>query len=473
VSAKILIVEDEIIIAKNIEKSLVNFGYQVLGIILSGAEVIKKIESLKPDLVLMDIKLNGNIDGIEAAQAIKHLGIPLIFLTAFMDQRTLEKAKKTEPFGYLLKPFEDRILFTTIETALYKNLSDKKIKEKERSLYTTLKSIGEAVITIDKNNEITFMNNTAEKICNLEFEKALGFNYKDKFNFFDTEKGQPLILDYKTSYPPGSQIVLIRDNLRIPIEINISSITDENDSVSGLVMIFRDISERKAIENKIFSYQEKLRLLVSELSIAEENERRRISKDLHDDIGQNLSLVKIKLREIEESVKNEEAIKDLRYIRNIIDSAIKYTRSLISELSPPILYDIGLIPAVEWLTEEFKDKHKIDIVFERSEIKVNFNNDIKVFLFKSIRELIVNAIKHSEATKLIIKMYTEKRSLLIVVTDNGKGFDYSEKKFNTENRGFGLFSIKERLIFLGGDLKIKSKDKTGTTVTLNFPMVLD
>lgn len=128
----IMLVEDEIIVAADVKNRLENMGYAVLGIFDTGEEAIQKAGELKPDMVLMDIVLKGEMDGIDAAQKIREqFDIPLIYLTAYSDEKTLERAKVTEPFGYVLKPFEDREIQSAIEMALYKHQMEKKLKESE------------------------------------------------------------------------------------------------------------------------------------------------------------------------------------------------------------------------------------------------------------------------------------------------------------------------------------------------------
>ncbi|WP_321423517.1 response regulator [uncultured Methanobacterium sp.] len=131
-NTSIMLVEDEIIVAADVKNRLENMGYDVLGIFDTGEEAIQKAGELKPDMVLMDIVLKGEMDGIDAAQEIHELfDIPLIYLTAYSDEKTLERAKVTEPFGYVLKPFEDREIQSAIEMALYKHQMEKKLKESE------------------------------------------------------------------------------------------------------------------------------------------------------------------------------------------------------------------------------------------------------------------------------------------------------------------------------------------------------
>ncbi len=173
--AKILVVEDENIVAKDIETSLKRLGYAVSAVASSGEEAVERAVDTHPDLVLMDIVLRGKMDGVQTAQHIRdHFNIPVVYLTAYADEKTLERAKMTEPFGYILKPFEERELRSSIEVALCKNKTESKLRKSEESLITTLKSIGDAVITTDVQGWVTFMNPVAETLTGWKQEDALG-----------------------------------------------------------------------------------------------------------------------------------------------------------------------------------------------------------------------------------------------------------------------------------------------------------
>lgn len=158
-----MIVEDEIIVAKSIQERLDKLGYSVSTIVDSGEEAIKKAGETKPDLILMDIKLSGNIDGIAAAEQIRHrFDIPVVYLTAYGDSETLQRAKVTEPYGYILKPLEERELQSNIEIALYKHKMENKLKKSKEHLQNIINSTSEIIISFDKNNRISTWNKTAE-----------------------------------------------------------------------------------------------------------------------------------------------------------------------------------------------------------------------------------------------------------------------------------------------------------------------
>lgn len=232
-----------------------------------------------------------------------------------------------------------------------------------------------------------------------------------------------------------------------------------------------DITEQKKAEEKIQSYQKQLRSLASDLSLAEERERRRIATTLHDHIGQILAISKIKLGALLESANNDVSLEQLKEVREHVEQAIKYTRSLTFELSPPILYDLGLESALEWLTEQLKEQRGINCIFEADSSLKPVSDEIRIVLFSAVRELLMNVTKHAQATIAKITMRRVNDNITIHVADNGIGFTVSKMNFYLdENKGFGLFSIRERLRHLGGQMDVRSGRGRGTRVILTAPV---
>jgi CheY-like chemotaxis protein len=162
---RIMVVEDEGIVALDIQDSLERLGYHGVEVLSSGEEALIKAQETRPDLILMDIRLGEGIDGIETATAINDkLDIPIVYLTAFTDEKTVKRAQVTEPFGYLIKPFIEKEIQTTIEMALYKHAMEKELRQREQWLSTTLSSIGDGVIATDAQGRILFMNPEAQKL---------------------------------------------------------------------------------------------------------------------------------------------------------------------------------------------------------------------------------------------------------------------------------------------------------------------
>lgn len=226
--------------------------------------------------------------------------------------------------------------------------------------------------------------------------------------------------------------------------------------------------ERAQAENDLRAYQEQLRSLASRLSLIEEQERRQIATALHDQVGQTLAVLKIKLAALRLQADGTQLAESLDTVRELCDQAISFTRSLTFDLSPPVLYQLGLEAAVEWLVEKHSDMHGITVEHSNDDQPKPLSEDIRVFLFQAVRELLVNTAKHAGAKKVGVSMRREGRNILILVEDDGDGFD-PEKMERSE--GFGLFNIRERLNSVGGGLLIESIAGNGSRVTVLAPLM--
>ena len=247
-------------------------------------------------------------------------------------------------------------------------------------------------------------------------------------------------------------------------------IRDDKDSIICVLSSGNDITEQRQAEKKLQEYQQKLRFLASELSLTEERQRRHMSTLLHDNIGQVLALSKIKLGSIRQMVDSEEYRNSMDELGSMIDEAIKFTRTLTFELSPPILYELGLQAALEWLVDKTGQQRGLKIDFWGSPIDSSIATDIQVLFFQAVRELLINVAKHARASEVNVSVRQQNDKIEISVTDNGVGFDYAKVKSSTKPVGFGLFNIRERLTFMGGEFQIDTHPAKGTTIKLSAPI---
>jgi signal transduction histidine kinase len=228
------------------------------------------------------------------------------------------------------------------------------------------------------------------------------------------------------------------------------------------------VDEYRRAQKQIEAHQRELSRLTSELSLAEARERRLIAGDLHDHIGQALAFIKMKVSLFQGNAVFCGFEDSLAEILTLLDQTISYTRNLTFELSPPVLYELGLTPAIEWLAESLERRHGLRTVVRTTGLHPALPDDLKVVLFKSVQEALNNVTAHAAATEAAVTVSVGSETVTIQVRDNGKGFN-PDTVIASDGHHFGLFSIRERLGYLGGSLKIDSTPGNGTTLTLTAP----
>ena len=256
---QILVVEDDNDVIGYIEHLLKSLGYGVCGVVSSGKAAIQKAGEAHPDLALIDMMLAGDMDGIDVAEQMRaRFNIPVVYLTAYVDQRLLKRAQIAEPFGYVLKPFAERRLHLNIEIALYRHEMEGRFREREQWLSTILKSIGDAVVATDKNGRVQFINSVAEALTGWQQEEAFGKDLGEVFNVISEDINTPI----KTHIMKALQsrivvsvaelnILAARDGKETPIDYSAAPIRDEKQNTTGVVLVFRDITRRKEAEEAL------------------------------------------------------------------------------------------------------------------------------------------------------------------------------------------------------------------------------
>lgn len=264
--SKILIVEDSPIVAEDIRNKLEFLNYEVTAVVTTGEEALKAADIQRPDIALMDIRLGEGMDGIDTAYALnRQRDIPIIYLTAFADEDTLERAKKTKPYGYIVKPFVDKELQSTIEVAVYKQRADRQVKESQQWLETTLNSIGDGVIATDMDGRVTFINPVAESLTGWSKEEATGKPLETVFNIINENSRKPcenpVVKVIETGQIIGlanHTLLVARDGREIPIKDSGAPIRLNGVENLGVVLVFQDdTKDRKSQEivrrqNQIF-----------------------------------------------------------------------------------------------------------------------------------------------------------------------------------------------------------------------------
>ena len=471
---RILIVEDEKIVAEDIHDRLLTMGYAVTGIAMSGTDAIALAESTRPDLILMDIRLDGPMDGIETAEKIRRrAAVPVLFLTAYSDPHTIHRAILSEPFGYLHKPVENRELYATIEIALYKFKVEQRIKNNELRQSALLSGLSEGVIAADSEGFVDYLNRTAQLLTGWSAEDALGKKLEEVVGTVGERTDSPPDEYAAHAGQHGGagrtglrQILIRRDGKRIPVDVTVSPMTDPAGAVIGRLLTIRDASESRRIE-------EASRKLSKRILDAQESERRRVSRELHDGVIQLLSSILFKLRGMRDTdgCSMDSINRDLGSLDDLLERTMVEVRRISRNLRPSELDDLGIIPALRAACSEFQGRTGITVDFQHSGISDSLAPEIKLALYRVAQEALTNTEKHARATQVSLHLFRRRSMIILMITDNGIGFaaQYRDAR-TTEGTGLGVINMAERAGLIGGTISINRVPTGGTEIILRIPM---
>ncbi len=250
---------------------------------------------------------------------------------------------------------------------------------------------------------------------------------------------------------------------------------DEAGLLVSWVSVIRDITEETRSGEKLVEYQRKLRKLAAELTVVEARERRAIAAELHENLGQVLATAKLKVAPLRTLIPEPELQARVEEVQSLVEDALQQTRSLTYQLSSPILYQLGLEAALQWLAENMQRQYGYRVAFTRLGESGELLEESSVFLFSAVRELLVNVAKHAGATQAAVRLRWLDDAVEVLVKDNGKGFrreslSYSPLGAHHSHDGFGLFNIYERASDLGGRVLLRSEPLKGTAVKIHLPL---
>jgi len=488
-NARILIVEDETIVAADLRAKLTRLGYTVVGTASRGELAIQLAGSERPNLVLMDILLAGDMDGIEAADRIRQqFHIPIVFLTAHSDSETLSRAKVTAPFGYLLKPFNERELETHIEMALYRYQLEQALGENEGRLRLAIDATHMGLWDWDiVQNRATWGGHYGD-LFGLKSDEFQG-TYEELLTLVQEDdqetvrvamdralkENAPYACEFRVRHPDGSLHWLewwgevYRDEEGQPIRMVglLQDITPRRQAEEALRQLTAELEQRVVLRTEeLLESEGRLRALSRELNLAEQRERRRLATDLHDYLAQLLVLGRIKLAQAKRGELPEPGMTLINETETVLTQALAYTRSLVGQLCPPVLKEFGLVVALKWLAEQMQ-QHRLTVTIHAEGDRLPLAEDQAVLLFQSARELLMNIVKHAGTEWATVTVSRLDGVLRVVIEDKGAGFDEGVAPRTSQ---FGLFSIKERMQALGGRFIILSEPGKGTTATLALPL---
>lgn len=464
----ILIVEDSFIVAFHLQKTLENEGYRVIGAEASGENALKLLEKTKPDLILMDIMLGGPLDGIETARIIKsRYGIPIIYITALTDRETIQRAKITEPYGYLTKPFEDREIFTVIEMALYKHEIELRLKQSEEKYFSTVQSISDAVIVLDDQFRIVYMNPSAEVTTEWSLKESQGRDIFDVLrlsdmitNEFPVNPFQCKLGDSQPNNLPENLLLYSKNKVKKPIgEGSMSLVLNSKGKSLGLVLIFKDITDKLEHQRLIKEFEIKR---LSALLQGQEQERSRIARDIHDGLGQMLNAIKMNI-----TLLGREDAK-INNLYRLIDEAIQESVRISDNLIPSKLKDFDLATCLSSLCAQIEESSGHIITFECLGIMDDLAQEQKINFYRIAQEAINNAVKHAAAKAINVQLSEDNGIMQMMIEDDGKGMNPNAQYDQSVHHG--LINMKERAEIMGGKLTIESDGKRGTLIVIETPI---
>ena len=350
------------------------------------------------------------------------------------------------------------------------------LKKSEENYRTLVEAIPYGIQEIDTAGIITYCNPAYQKILGYTKKELLGKSIIELLEPASRRKELHGYLSILVKDQPEPTIYLqqnrTKDGRIVDMEVAWNYKWDNENCVVGFRSVITDITERKKAEEEVLMDRAQLKSLASQLTLAEERERRRIASEIHDVTIQSLSLAKMKLDGLGHSVSSRDPAEVLDEVRGALGKAIDETRSLVARVHSPILALLGFEAAVgEWLTGQIQEKHGIECRFEDDGQPKPLDDDIELVLFRDVRELLMNVVKHARTKKVKVSIGRDGEQICVIVEDDGVGFDPAEAVSMAYKRDeFGLFSIRERLEELGGAFEIESAPGRGCRAVMRAPL---
>jgi PAS domain S-box-containing protein len=369
----------------------------------------------------------------------------------------------------LVRRIEERVAERTTELAqvnqtLHEEIEERKDLETElRRMSKVFMEAAAPMLIQDASGRIINVNAELERVYGWTRQELLGQPFT-KIVPPEWQEQQEVLLRRCREGEAVRNVESLRQTKsgqRIPVLLTLSLLTDENGEQIGIASIAKDLSEQKRL-------QRQLQEAASEATLTEERERRKLAVDLHDGLGQLLTLVSMKLGMLRDSAEGSEIDRWTREIEQLLEEAHANTSSLSFQLSPPILHDVGLVAAAQWLAEDVEQRFGLRVSVQDYGESQMLDEGTRITLFRGLSEVLLNIAKHARAKEARVCLWEEDRFMKIAVEDDGVGFDP-----DAATSGYGLFSIRERLNHLGGGLQIKSAPGEGTRIVMTAPIATE
>ncbi|WP_206957010.1 PAS domain S-box protein [Trinickia acidisoli] len=360
-------------------------------------------------------------------------------------------------------------------------LARSRASQDEARLMAIIRSSSEAIITLDEQQRIVMFNPAAEQVLRCSAMEAIGMSI-DRFipaRFRDAHRkhverfGETGVTERKMGRQQPVLVGLRADGEEFPIEASISQILDAHGKLYTVMM--RDVTERVRAEDALKASQQELRELSANLQSVREDEKTRIARELHDDLGQQLTALKMDLSSVEQSLADipsapPPVLTQLSGMRRLIDSTVGSVRRIAADLRPVMLDDLGLLPAIDWLLTDFTTRYGIEIERRIEPGGAQFSRNGATTLFRIVQEALTNVARHAEATRVSISLVAEDDQCLLRIADNGCGARGAQGNEGHGEKSFGLLGIRERAHILGGSVSVETALKQGFALTVRIPL---
>lgn len=453
IGKKLLIVEDEGVTALEIQNKVEEWGYSVVGTVSSGEEAITVALDKRPDLILMDIVLKEKVNGIEASNSIKNsFDVPIIYLTAYGDEKIIEEAKITFPQAYLLKPFDDKELKLTIEMALYKHKMEASLKRSEETYRTLAENAHDIIFIISLEDRVEYVNKFAANILGFEPEELVGKLRQNLFPMDISEKQKRSIdLAIDTQSPVRSESKLALPRCEMWLDTSIIPLKDKKDKIFAVMGISRDVTHQKQVEDALRSSL---------------NEKEILLKEIHHRVKNNMQIISSLINLQSNYATDEATVKMFEDSKNRIRSmALIHEKLYMSD-------DISMIEFSEYITNlatkllEFYGLKSslITLKVKSDNIILGIESAIPCGLI--INELVSNSIKYAFPNErkgnITIKMNIEDEYYVLIVEDDGVGFSEGIDFLNPQTLGLQIVHTLTQQI--GGTIKLENNGFTRFTI---------
>lgn len=355
------------------------------------------------------------------------------------------------------------LLFLIIYIILHKKLV--LVHRNEQMVKNQLESFIElavdGILSISKSGGILRVNSRICELTGYDGSELLAMRFGQLF------AGEEKPVEELLAEEGGASVentIVRRDGRFVAVEITSKEMPD------GTFQCFvRDVSARKAMERELLEHHSRVNSMAIEVSLAEERERNRIAGELHDQVGPNLLLGKLKIDQLQARLPDAAYEEEFEAVKEFISNSIQDIRSLTFQLRPPILANAGLEAALRWLAQDFEQNHGIQVSVLHEGDPVRLEYGIRVTLFQAVRELMLNVVKHASAEHVRITLNNDPGTLIIIVEDDGTGFSLTHDH-EVHSKSFGLFNTRQRIKYHGGQMHIDSSQGRGTRIFITVPL---